>query len=87
MVFDDYIHIQYERLCIIMTVNRKCVDTKYTLFTVLVVALVANYSLKLRNICFELQDFQRRRSLERTPEPQPQPARTNSQRLHASYLP
>ena len=78
MIVDDYIHIQYAKICIIMNYNRKSVDTKYTIFLVLVVALVVDYSLKLRDIhMFRVQQFQRRRSLERTPELQPQQSCTS----------
>ena len=52
VIFDEVIHIQYAKICIIMNFNRKSIDTKNTIFLVLVVALVVNYSLKLLDICF-----------------------------------
>ena len=82
-----YEHIQCEKRCIIVSFNQKSVDTKYTVFLALAVALVVDYSLKLRNMCFELPDFERHRNLERTPEPQPESARASNQELHASVSP
>ena len=47
-IFDARIHIRYWKRCINMKFNWNSVDPKYTIFLVLVVALVVDYSFELK---------------------------------------
>ena len=61
-------------------------NTKYTIFLVIVVALVVDYSWKLRVTCFELRDFECQRNLERTTRLEPQQPTGTCKRLTVNLL-